>query len=89
MRRAAQTWLVPFEIVFRVSRFEPALNWNRFLTDLRRGLNCLNSASGFQHPNLGVEKKSGSQMAPQDLFGESNNFLRSSFAKQDELIDGL
>ena len=28
-------------------------------------------------------------MAPQDLFGESNNFLRSSFAKQDELIDGL
>ena len=26
-----QTWLVSFEIVFSVSRFEPALNWNRFL----------------------------------------------------------
>ena len=33
---------VPFEIVFSVLRFE--LNWNRFLTIQRRGLNSLNSA---------------------------------------------
>jgi len=34
------------EIVFSVSRFEPALNWNRFLAVQRRGLNSFNSASG-------------------------------------------
>ena len=28
-----------------VSRFDPALNWNRFLKDQRRGLTSLNSAS--------------------------------------------
>ena len=41
---AAYIWLVPLEIVFNVSRFKPALNWNRFLVDLRlrRGLNLLN-----------------------------------------------
>ena len=31
--------------VFNVSRFKPALNWNRFLADLRRGSNSLNSDS--------------------------------------------
>ena len=40
-----QTWLVSFEIVFSVSRFEPVLNWNRFLAVQRHGLNSLNSAS--------------------------------------------
>jgi len=32
-KRAAKTytWLVPLEIVFSVSRFQPALNWNPFL----------------------------------------------------------
>ena len=43
---AAQTWLVPFEIVFSVSRFEPALNWNWFLAVQQSGFNSLNSASG-------------------------------------------
>ena len=31
------------KIVFNISRFKPALNWNRFLADLRRALNSLNS----------------------------------------------
>ena len=44
---AAKTWLVSIEIEFNVSRFEPALNWNRFLSVQWRGLNSLNSASGF------------------------------------------
>ena len=35
--------LVSLKIVFNVSRFKPALNWNRFLGDLRRGSNSLNS----------------------------------------------
>ena len=39
---AAQIWLVPLKIVFNVSRFKPALNWSRFLADLRRDINSLN-----------------------------------------------
>ena len=42
---AAQIWMVPLKIAFNVSRFKPALNWNRFLADLRRGSNSLNSGS--------------------------------------------
>ena len=44
---ATKTWLVTFIIVFNVSRFKPALNRNRFLGGLRRGvLNSLNSDTG-------------------------------------------
>ena len=39
-----ETWLVPLKIVFSVSRFEPALNWNRILAAQRCGLNSFNSA---------------------------------------------
>ena len=46
LKTAAQIWFVPLKIVFIVSRFRPAPNWNRFLADLRRGLNSLNSDSG-------------------------------------------
>ena len=35
------------KLVFNVSRFKPALNWNRFLTDLRRGSNSLNSDTDY------------------------------------------
>ena len=35
--------MVSLKIVFNVSRFKSALNWNRFLADLRRGSNSLNS----------------------------------------------
>ena len=42
----AQAWLVPLEMVFSVSRFEPELNWNRFLAAQRRSLNSLNPTSG-------------------------------------------
>ena len=31
------------KILFNISKFKPALNWNRFLADLRRGSNSLNS----------------------------------------------
>ncbi len=31
LSRSARTWLVPLRIVFIVARFEPVLNWNRFL----------------------------------------------------------
>ena len=37
-----QTWLVQLEILRSVSRFKPALNWNRFLGG---SVNSLNSAS--------------------------------------------
>ena len=37
--------LVLLEIVFNVSRFRPALKWNRLSADLRRGSNSLNSDS--------------------------------------------
>jgi len=37
-----ETRLKHGEIVFSVSRFEPALNWNRFLTVQLSGLNSLN-----------------------------------------------
>ena len=40
---AAQIFLVLLKIVLNFSRFKPALNWNRFLTDLSRGSNSLNS----------------------------------------------
>ena len=40
---AAQIWLASLIIVINFSRFKPALNWNRFLGDLRRGLISLNS----------------------------------------------
>ena len=33
--------------LYSVSRFEPVLNWNRFLAVQRRCLNSLNSASGL------------------------------------------
>ena len=36
-------WLVSLKIVIHFSRFKPALSLNRFLVDLRRGLNSLNS----------------------------------------------
>ena len=44
---AAQIWLVPLEIVFNLSRFKPALNWNQLLADFSRGSNLLNSGSGY------------------------------------------
>ena len=37
---------VSLKIVLNFSRFKPVLNWNRFLAELRRGLNSLNSDSG-------------------------------------------
>ena len=40
-----QTWLVPLKNTCSVSRFEPALNCNRFWAVQRSGLNSLNSAS--------------------------------------------
>ena len=40
--------MVPLKIKFNVSRFESALNWNRFLAVQRRGLNSLNSALELQ-----------------------------------------
>jgi len=42
----AQIWLVPLKIVFNFSRLKPVLNWSRFLVDLWRGLNSLNSGTG-------------------------------------------
>ena len=41
--------LVPLKIVSNVSRFKPALNLNRVLADLNRGLNSLNSTSDPQN----------------------------------------
>ena len=38
-------WLVPLKIVFNVLRFNLALNQSRYLADLRRGSNSLNSDS--------------------------------------------
>ena len=40
-----QTWFILLEIIIRVSRFEPVLNWCRLMTVQRRGSNSLNSAS--------------------------------------------
>ena len=37
--------MVSLKILFNVSRFKPRLNWNRFLADLRRGSNSLNSGT--------------------------------------------
>ena len=39
---AAQIWLIPLKTVFNVPKFKPALNWNLFWADLRRGSNSLN-----------------------------------------------
>ena len=39
--------LVPLKIVSNVSIFKPALNLNRVLADLNRGVNSLNSISDF------------------------------------------
>ena len=50
-----ETWLVPLEIVFSVLRLESALNWNRFLSIQRRGLNSLNSVSGKK---IGIQMNS-------------------------------
>ena len=47
LRRGSNMQLVPLKIVLNVSKFKPALNWNRFLSDLRRGSNLLNSDSGY------------------------------------------
>ena len=49
---AAQLWSVPLKIVFNVSRFKPALNWKRFLADLRRGSNSLNSGAVFVNQKI-------------------------------------
>ena len=48
-RRGSNIVMVPLEIVFGFSRFEPALNRNRFLAVRvqRRGLISLNSAQNF------------------------------------------
>ena len=42
---ASKIWLVPLKIVLNVSRFKPALNWNRFLADMGHDSNSLNSDS--------------------------------------------
>ena len=42
---------VPLKIVFNVLWFKPALNWNRFLADLRRSSNSLNLDSGERNLN--------------------------------------
>ena len=39
-------WLVSLKTVFNVSRFKPALNWNRFLADFG-GINSSNSGLDF------------------------------------------
>ena len=39
--------MVPLKILSNVSRFKPALISNRALADLNRGLNSLNSISGY------------------------------------------
>ena len=49
-----KSWLVPLKIVSNVSRFKPALNLNRVLADLNRGLNSLNSISGFKAEKIQV-----------------------------------
>ena len=43
--------MVPLRIVLNFSRFKPALNWNRFLGDLRRGIDSLNSDTGYFEKN--------------------------------------
>ena len=44
--RRGSNMVVPLKIVLNVSCFKPVLNRNRFLADLRRGSNSLNSDSG-------------------------------------------
>ena len=39
LRRGSNMQLVPLNIVLNVSKFKPALNWNRFLSDLNRSSN--------------------------------------------------
>ena len=58
MRRGSNMVGIPLEIVFSVSRFEPGLNWNRFLADQRHGLNSLNSASYFRTQKVYIIRKS-------------------------------
>ena len=52
----AQILLFPLEFVLNVLRFKPALNLNRILRDLRRGLNSLNSDTDYlllpRHTNI-------------------------------------
>ena len=55
--RRGSNMVVHIEIVFSVSRFEPALNWNRFLAVQRRGLNSLNSASVVPKLFFSVKRK--------------------------------
>ena len=43
---SSEAELKEFEPRFKVSRFKPALNWNRFLADFSFGSNSLNSGSG-------------------------------------------
>ena len=41
-------WLVLLKIVINFSKFKPALNSNRFLENLSRGSNSLNSDTGTE-----------------------------------------
>ena len=45
-------WFYLKSYIYTVSRFMPALNWNRFLADLRRGSNSLNSDTGRKNMRI-------------------------------------
>ena len=91
----AKIRVVPLKIVFIFSRFNPTLNWNWFLMDLRRGSNSLNSDSvpsnnsSLQYqicllykrrPNL-KNLSRGSKLVPQKIAFNGSIFKRGAQLK--------
>ena len=72
---------VPLEIVFSVSRFEPVLNWDRFLAVQRRGLNSLNSVSfyvkSFKYSNNAINDSQGYEVS--FLLNSDNGKIAASY----------
>ena len=76
--------MVPLKIVFNVSRFKPAFNWNRFLADLRFRLcktNCfVTSSKVLLQCRLPIPQFSGSHCNIINLTVKSMNLIILKFS---------
>ena len=83
--------MVPLKIVSNVSRFKPALHLNRVLADLNRGLNSLNSISGYKDTRI----KKSELVASHHFFPQKKNFslklkfIFPIFLKRKNTIKGI
>ena len=80
--------MVPLKIVISFSRFNPALNLNRFDADLRRGSNSFNSDSGLviEHGTIGFKNEGSTKTY---MLRMMPNLSNSSIREKWEIVKEL